>query len=58
MAATILVGGGTKSLGYPTPKVEGTSQLAASSRQQTMTRKVFLIISLISTPALALIKLS
>ena len=58
MAATILVGVGTQSLGYATPKVEGTSQLAASSRQQTITRKAFFIITLISTPALALIKLS
>ncbi|KAJ4287626.1 hypothetical protein N0V90_012329 [Kalmusia sp. IMI 367209] len=58
MAATILVGVGTKSLGYPTPKVQGTSQLAASSRQQTITRKAFFILTLISTPALALIKLS
>jgi hypothetical protein len=58
MASTILVGVGTESLGFPTPKVEGTSQLAASSRQQTITRKGFFIITLISTPALALIKLS
>jgi hypothetical protein len=58
MAATILVGVGTQSLGYETPKVEGTSQLAASSRQQTITRKAFFIITLISTPALALTKLS
>jgi hypothetical protein len=58
MAATILVRVGTKLLGYPTPKVEGTSQLAASSRQQTITRKAFFILTLLSTPALALIKLS
>lgn len=58
MASTILVGVGTQSLGYATPRVEGTSQLAASSRQQTITRKGFFILTLISTPALALIKLS
>jgi hypothetical protein len=58
MAVTILVGVGTHSLGYATPKVEGTSQLAASSRQQTIVRKAFFIVTLISTPALALIKLS
>jgi hypothetical protein len=58
MATIILVGVGTHSLGYATPKVDGTSQLAASSRQQTITRKAFFIITLISTPALALIKLS
>ena len=58
MAATILVGVGTQSLGYATPKVGATSQLAASSRQQTITRKAFFILTLISTPALALIKLS
>lgn len=33
MASTILVGVGTESLGFPTPKVEGTLQLAASSWQ-------------------------
>ncbi|PVH98562.1 hypothetical protein DM02DRAFT_673339 [Periconia macrospinosa] len=58
MAATILVGVGTESLGHPTPKVEGTSQLAASSRQQTITRKAFFIITLISTPTLTFLKLS
>jgi hypothetical protein len=58
MSAMMLVGVGTKSMGYPTPKVPGTSQIAAESREQRIARKGYFIMNLISTPALALIKLS
>ncbi|KAF2753532.1 hypothetical protein EJ05DRAFT_542016 [Pseudovirgaria hyperparasitica] len=58
LSAALLVGVGTKSMGYPTPVISPELSFVSTSHEQTITRKIYWLFLVVQTPTLACVKLS